>query len=171
MTQQYRLASIAAWLSSTGISHHNLLPHIPLISLSAVNSSPHPGLATQSLNSSSQPSTFQGTCVPVWGMCGCGKDCLILIPFRLPRISCFTLSLKCFSSDSDNCPDVGIGPLLQFPHLLRAGPVLLTLPCFPLVPSSHRVLRGSIPSFPLVRSSCRRSAGDLHALLCLKLYS
>ena len=59
-------------------------------------------------------------------MYGC-KDCLILIPFRLPQISCFTLSLKCFSSDSDNCPDVGIRPLLQFPHLLRAGPVLLTL--------------------------------------------
>ena len=36
-------------------------------------------------------------------MCGCGKDCLILIPFRLPQISCFTLSLKCFSSDSDSC--------------------------------------------------------------------
>ena len=29
-----------------------------------------------------------------------GKDCLILIPFRLPQISSFTLSLKCFSSDS-----------------------------------------------------------------------
>ena len=48
-------------------------------------------------------------------MYGCSKDCLILIPFRLPQISCFTLSLKCFSSDSDNCLDVGIGPLLQFP--------------------------------------------------------
>ena len=41
-----------------------------------------------------------------------GKDSLILIPFRLPQISCFTLSLKCFSSDSDNCPDVGIRSLL-----------------------------------------------------------
>ena len=60
-------------------------------------------------------------------MYGCGKDCLILIPFRLPQISCFTLSLKCFSSDSDNCPHVGIGPLFQFPNPLRAGPVLLTL--------------------------------------------
>ena len=57
----------------------------------------------------------------------CGKDCLILIPFRLPWISCLTLSLKRFSSDSDSCPDVEIGPLLQLPHLLRAGPVLLTL--------------------------------------------
>ena len=41
-------------------------------------------------------------------MYGCGKDCLILIPFRLPQIGCFTLSFECFSSDSDNCPDVGI---------------------------------------------------------------
>ena len=61
------------------------------------------------------------------GMYGCGKDCLILIPFRLPQISCFTLTLNCFSSDSDNCPNVGIGPLLQFPHPPRAGPVLLSL--------------------------------------------
>ena len=45
----------------------------------------------------------------------------------LPQICCFTLSLKCFSSDSDSCPDMGIGPLLQFSHPLRAGPVLLTL--------------------------------------------
>ena len=70
---------------------------------------------------------FQGTCIPVWGMYGCIKDYLFFIPFRLPQVSCFTLSLKCFSSDSDNCPDVGIGPLLQFPHPPRAGPVLLTL--------------------------------------------
>ena len=69
---------------------------------------------------------FRGS-MSLSGTYGCSKDCLILIPFRLPQISYFTLSLKCFSSDSDNCPDVGIGPLLQFPHLLRAGPVLLTL--------------------------------------------
>ena len=75
--------------------------------------------------------TLQGTCVPVHGMYGCGKDCLILIPFRLPQISCFTLSLKCFSSDSHNCPNVGTGPLLQFPHRLRAGPIVLTLLFFP----------------------------------------
>ena len=47
----------------------------------------------------------------MYGYC---KDCLILIPFRLPQVSCFTLSLKCFSFDSDNCPAVVIGPLLQF---------------------------------------------------------
>ena len=33
-------------------------------------------------------------------MYGSGKDYLILIPFWLPQISCFTLSLKYFSSDS-----------------------------------------------------------------------
>ena len=66
---------------------------------------------------------------------------------------------------------MGIGPLLQFPHPLRAGPVLLTLLFSPLVPSSYQVLCDSIYSFPLVRYSCLLSAGVLHALLCLKVYS
>ena len=57
------------------------------------------------------------------------------------------------------------------PPLLRAGPVLLTLLFFPLVPPSYWVLRGSIYSFPLVRYSCLLSAGVLHVLLCLKVYS
>ena len=104
-------------------------------------------------------------------MYGCRKDCLILIPLRLPQISCFTLSLKCFSSDSDTWPDVGIRPLLQFPCPLRAGPVLLTLLFFPLVPSSYQVLHDSICSFPLVRYSCPLSASILHGLLHLKVYS
>ena len=104
-------------------------------------------------------------------MCGCGKDCLILIPLRLPQISCFTLSLKCFSSDSDNCPNVGVVSLLQSPHPLGAGPVLLTLLFFPLVLSSYRVLHGSIYSLLQVRYSCLLSAGVLHALLRLKVYS
>ena len=81
-------------------------------------------------------------------MYSCSKDCLILILFRLPQISCFTLSLKCFSSDSDNCPDVGIRPLVQFPYPPRACPVLLTLLLFPLVPSSYWDLRGSVYSLP-----------------------
>ena len=77
---------------------------------------------------------IHGTNVPVQGMHGCGKNYLILIPFRLLQITCFTHILKCFSSDSDNCPDVGIRPLPQFPHPPRAGLVLLTLLFFPLVP-------------------------------------
>ena len=72
-------------------------------------------------------------------MYGCGKDCLILILLRPSQISFLTLSLKCFSSDSGNCPDVEIRPLLQFPLPPRAGPVLLTL----VFPPSSFVL----PSF------------------------
>ena len=103
-------------------------------------------------------------------MYGCVKDCLILIPFRLPHISCFTRSLKCFYSDSDNCPAVRIWLLLHFPHLPRVGLVLPILVFFPLVPSAYQVLHGSIYSFPLIRSSCLLSAGVRRALLCLKVY-
>ena len=71
----------------------------------------------------------------------------------------------------DSFPNVVIGLLLQFPHPPRAGPVLLTLLFFPLVASSYWVLCGSIYSFPLVRFSWLLSAGVLHALLCLKMYS
>ena len=136
MTQQYRLASMTAWLSSIGISRHSLLPHITLILLSTVDSSPHPKIAPQSLNTSSQLLHLLGD---LHSCLGCSKDCLILTPFRLPQISSFTLSLKCFSSDSDNCPDVGIRPLLQSPHLPRAGPVLLMLLFFP--PYSFNLLK------------------------------
>ena len=163
--------STGTQLSSIGISFHNLFPHIPSIRLSIVNSSPHLGIAPQSLNPSSSCCAFQEIYVPVQGIYGCGQDCLILIPFKLPQISCFILSLKCFSSDSDNCPDVGIGPLLLFPHSPRSGPILITLLFLPLLPSSYGVLHGSTCSFPLVRYSCLLSAGVLRALLCLRVYS
>ena len=118
------------------MSHHDLLPHIPWICLSAVNSNPHPGIAPQSLNSSSQWLHLLGDLLPCLGYVWLWQG-LILIPFRLPQISYFTLSLKCFSSDSDNCPDVGLVPMFKFPYPLRAGPVLLTLLFFPLVPMSY----------------------------------
>ena len=59
---------------------------------------------------------------PLSQLCVAAARTVILIPFRPPQISCFTLSLKCFSSDSDNCPAVGIGPLLQFPTRGRQVP-------------------------------------------------
>ena len=136
---------------------------------STVNSSPWPGFAPQTLNSSSQWLYLLGDLLPCLGYVWLWQG-LILIPFRLPQIGCFTLSLKFFSSHSDSCPNVGIGPLLQFPHPLRGGSVLLTLLFFPLIPSSCWVLHGSIYSFLLVRYSCLLSAGVLHALLCLKVY-
>ena len=125
----------------------SLLPDILLIRLSEVNSSPRPGIAPQSPDFSSQLLLLIEDLRPVRGMYGCSKDCLILILFRLPQISCFSLSLECSSSDSDNCPDAGIGPLLQFRHQSKAGPVLQTLLFFSLVPSSYRVLHDSIHSF------------------------
>ena len=134
-------------------------------------SSPHLGIAPQSLSSSSQLLHLLGDLLPCPGYIWLWQELLILIVFRLPQISCFSLSLKWFSSDSDKCPDVGIRPLLHVPQWPRAGPVLLTLLFFPLVPSSYRVLRGSIYSFPLVRYSCPLSAGALRALLGLKVYS
>ena len=140
---------MAAWLSSTGISHHNLLPHLPSIHLSTVNSIPK--LQLQPLPLPGDPSSCPAY---VWLQQGLSDSRSIW----LPQISCFTLSLKCFSSDSDSCRPVGVGPLLQFPHPPRVGPVLLTLQFLPLVPSSYQVLRGSIYSFPLVRSSCQLSA-------------
>ena len=68
ITQQYRLASMAAWLFSTGISHHNLLPHIPSVRLSTVNSSPRPGIAPQFPNSSSQLLCLPGDLCPCLGL-------------------------------------------------------------------------------------------------------
>ena len=90
---------------------------------------------------------------------GCHRSAVSLSIFNVSRLT------------QDNCPFVGIRPLLQFPHPLRAGPVLVTLLPFSLVPSSYQVLCGSIYSFPWVRYSCPLSAGVLHALPCLRVYS
>ena len=146
-----------------------LLPLLPSVSLSSANSSPRPGIAPQSLHFSPQPLCLPGDLHPCLGTYDCGKDCLLLIPFRLPQSSCFILSLQCFSPNPDNCPSVGIGPLLWFPHPPRAGPVLLTQLFLPLVPSSYQVLRGSMYSFPVVRYSCLLPAGISQVLLCLNI--
>ena len=73
-------------------------------------------------------------------MYGCSKDCLILIPLRLPQISSFSLSLKCFSSDSDNCPNVGIRPPDSVPPPTEGRSSPTNTPVFP--PSSF-----ILPSF------------------------
>ena len=83
---------------------------------------------------------------------------------RLPQISCFTHSLKCFSSDSDIYSNVGIGNPLQFFHPPKKGPVLQTLLFPPLVPSSYWVFVILFILFPLVSYSCQLSAGVLQAL-------
>ena len=165
MTQQHRPAFMPTWLSSTGVSHHSLLPHVLLGHLPTVNSRPQPGIVPQSLCSSSQLLCLLGDPCPCLRVlvATAGIVCVSLIPFRLLQSSCFTHSLKYFSSNPNRCPDVGIRPLLQFPHLLRAGPVLLTFLFFPLIPLSYWVLRGSIYAFPVAGYSCL-SQTDLYYL-------
>ena len=58
---------MAAWLFSTGTSHHSLPPHIPWIRLSTVNSSPCAGIAPQSLNSNSRVPCLPGDLHPYLG--------------------------------------------------------------------------------------------------------
>ena len=144
-----------------------LLPYIPSVSPQSTAAFTL-GLLHSPYTSAPSHCAFQGTCIPVWDTYDCDKDYL-LISFRLRHISCSILSLKCFSPNPDNCPDVGIGPLLQFPPPPRAGPALLTLLFLPRVPSSYQVLRGSLYSFPVVRYSCLLPAGVLQVLLCLKI--
>ena len=137
MTQHYRLTSVAAQPPSTGISHHRHLPP----------PSPPSHPLDPSLHSQQQPLSWDCSTIPklqlpaaapsrgpasLSGVRVAAARTVILIPFRLPQMSCFPLRLKCFSSDSDNSPDVGMGLLPQFPHWPRAGPVLLTLLLFPL---------------------------------------
>ena len=102
----------------------------------SLHSSPCPVIAPESLHSSPQPFRLLGYLHHCPGYVWLRQG-LILIPFRPPQISCFILSPQCFSSDSDDCPHVGIVSLLQFPHPPRAGPVLLTLLFFPRVPLSY----------------------------------
>ena len=130
---------------------------------------PCSGFAPQSLNSSC--CAYQGTCILVQGMLGCSKDCLILIPFRLPQISCFTLVLNVSPLNQTVVPMWGLDPCFSSPSPPKAGPVLLTLLFFTVASLSYHVLCGSVYSFPLVRYSCQLSAGVLHALLCLKVHS
>ena len=70
MTQQYRFASVATQHCSKGIRHHDLLPHVLLGCLPTVNSNPHPGIALQSLCSSSQPLCVSGDLGPWPGYMG-----------------------------------------------------------------------------------------------------
>ena len=60
VTQQYPLASVAAWFSSTGISHRGLFPRVPWGHLPAINNRSCPGFALQFLCSASQLLCFPG---------------------------------------------------------------------------------------------------------------
>ena len=76
--------------------------------LPAVNSSPRPGIAPQSLKSSSQLLHLPGDLCHCLGYIWLRQGLSDSHSTKAPRVSCFTLSIKCFSSDSDNCPSVRI---------------------------------------------------------------
>ena len=93
-------------------------PSPPLRSFLHIQQQPSPWDCSTIPNSSSQLLGLPGHLHPCPGttsLYGCGKNYLILTPFRLPQISCFTLSLKCFFSDSDSCPVWGSDPCFSSP--------------------------------------------------------
>jgi len=136
---QYCLASMVAWLSSTGISHHNLLHHLPL---GKGGGSLHSQQLQQGL-SFSHSATDQ---------------------LFHSQPSMFLLWLRQLPWCGDRSP-ASMSP----PAEGRSSPSKLL--CFPLVLSSYWVLHGSVYCVPQVTYSCPLSAGVLHALLCLKVYS
>ena len=106
------------WTFPTTISS----PITPQICLSTYNSSPCPRIAPQPLNSSSQLLRLPGDPRPCPGYVWLWQrlsdsHSIYAVTDQL------TLSHKCFSSDSDNCPNAGIRLLLQFPHQPGAGPI------------------------------------------------
>ena len=160
-----------AWHSSTGISHPDLLPHIPSVRLSAVNSSPRPGIAPESPNSSSQLLCLLGD------LCPC-LECVWLWQGLSDSHSIYATTDQLFHSQPkifllwfrQLLPRGDQTPTSVLPPTLRAGPGLLRLLFSPHLLHPTECC-GSIYSFPLVRDSCDFSDGVLQALLCLKVYS
>ena len=96
-----------------------------------------------------------------------GVVCVILIPFRLSQISCFTHSLKCFSFVLTIAPMWESNPCFSFPPIKgRTHPA--DSPFYPLLLPSYQVLHDSMYSFPLVRYSCLLPAGVLQSLCIWK---
>ena len=154
-----------------GISYYSLLPQTPLGHVSIVNSRLHPGITPQSLCSSSQLLCLLGDPCPCPEYIWLQQGLSVWFSFHLDcHTSAASLSASNVSLLSQRiAPMVGIRPLLNFPHPPRAGPVLLTLLFFPLLPMSYQFLCGPIYSFPVVRYCCLLSEGIPEALLCLKV--
>ena len=119
MTPQYCLASMAAQLSSKGVRHHNLLPHIPSGHLPTVNDRPHSANALQFLSSSSQMPCVPGDLHPCLGYGGLQQG---LSLWFLPHSNCHRSVAALYNSPTlfpfvlNNCCAIGVWPLLQFPH-------------------------------------------------------
>ena len=94
---------------------------------------------------------------------------LILIPFRLPQISCFVSALNVSPLTQTLALMWGLDPCFSSP--ICRGLILVTLLFFPQFLRPTEFCCDSIYSFLLVRYSCLLSPGILHGLLCLKVYS
>ena len=94
----------------------------------------------------------------------------------------FSFHLRCHRSGG-SLSALNVSPLIQtlatmwgldpcFSSPIHRGQVQSYLHCFsPWFLHPYWVFRDSIYSFPLVKCSCLLSAGVLHSLLCLKVYS
>ena len=140
MTQQYRLASMVAWhFPPQSPPSHPLDPSLSSQQQpSPWNCSTIPKLQLPAMAPSKGLISLSGVCMAVartvWFLfhSGCHKSTISLSALNVSPLT------------QTGGPDVGIRPLLQFPHPPRAGPVLVTLLFSPLVPSSYRVLCGCI---------------------------
>ena len=152
---------MAAWLSSTGVSHYNILSHLLSVHLSTVNSSPCPQTPAPSC------CAFQGTRIPAWGMYDWGRDCLILISFRLPQTSRFTQH-QMFLLWPWQVPWCGNRTPASVPPPTegRSSPTIT-----PVFPPSSFILPSFVWFYILFCWSASPVHSALHALLCLKVYS
>ena len=107
-------------LSSTGISHHSLPPHLPSTRLSTVHSSPHPGIAPQSPNSSPQLLCLLAD------LCPCAR-----YVWLQQGLSWFLFHLGCHRS-AVSLSALNISPLTQ-----AIAPMWGSNPCFNS-PTCHR---------------------------------
>ena len=143
MSQHYRLVSMAAQLSSIGISHRDLLPQVPLVCFPTVNSRSHPGIALQSLCSSPQPPSIPRYLNPCLGYVALQQglsvwfslhsDCHRSAISLSNKLICFFLCPKQLLWCEDLTP-------ASIPSHPDPAPVLLRLLFPPFLPSSYCVL-------------------------------
>ena len=145
LTQQYRLASMAAGLSSTVIS---------LVSPKAVS--------LQSGADSSQPQCAPGDLHPCPGCVRLWPGLSVWFSLHSDHhrsAASLSNSLTCLHSVPNYCSSVGISPLPQFLRLPGCwSRPTHSPPLFPFLPSSYQVLLGSVYSFPVFGDSCPLSA-------------
>lgn len=112
------LASMADQLSSKGISHCALF-HVPLGRLPSVNNRLHPGLVLQCLWSSSQQLHILVDLYPCPRYIGLWQRLSMWFSFHQDchrSAAALCNSLKCFSTVPNNCPNLGVLPLPQYPN-------------------------------------------------------